>query len=284
MDRACLAQMVASIEYDPTAGIVAPKILMFDSPELMNEAGNTMHYTGLYRSRGLGAPATDFSISEPIATMSGCCFLIRRDLWMKLEGFSEDFDQFDTGWHACFEDVDLAWRAQLAGFKVMFCPQALMFHKYESKGMVSQRFCGHEWGRYLVFLRNYEFKTLFLLFPLMVILELGTWFYAIGKGRPWLMAKVRVMGWFATNMTHLNRMRERVQRTRRVQDIAIVRQMSHTIPVTHVMKSTGLTRTMQRAMDILFEKYYYFLLGSLTVLHRFDQGATDDCKVGQSRG
>lgn len=266
MDRDWLAQMIKCVEADPIIGIVAPKILMFDDAQVINEAGNVLHYMGLYGSRGLGAPAEEYCVSGPIVAMSGCCFLIRRNLWLKMGGFSENFDQLETGWHASFEDVDLAWRSQLAGFRVMFCASALTYHKYESKGMISPRFCAYEWGRYLVVIRNYELKTLILLVPLLVCLEMGAWLYAIQKGVPWLACKARVTRWLVTNIGQLKQMRHRVQRLRRVQDIVIVKRMSSTIEITRVMSSSGFITLSQRALDIIFREYYRFLLICLRAL------------------
>jgi GT2 family glycosyltransferase len=266
VDRNWLAQMVECAEADLTVGIVAPKILMFDNTQVINEAGNTLHYAGLYGSRGLGASATAYTVSEPIVTMSGCCFLIRRNLWLEMGGFSEDFDQLDTGWHASFEDVDLAWRSQLAGFRVMFCASALVYHKYESKGMTSLRFCAYEWGRYLVFIRNYELKTLILLAPLLVCLEMGAWFYAIQRGVPWLAAKARIMTWLVANIRQLKKMRHRVQRVRRIQDTVILKRMSSTIKITHVISSSGFITFLQNVLDIIFKVYHRSLLFLLEAL------------------
>lgn len=269
MDRYWLTQMINCIETDHTIGIVAPKILMFDDAQVINEAGNVLHYAGLYGSRGLGASAAEFSVSEPIATMSGCCFLIRRSVWLALGGFSADFDKLDTAWHASFEDVDLAWRTQLAGFKVVFCAHALMYHKYLSKGMIPSRFCGYEWGRYLVIIRNYEFRTLFLLFPLLLALEVGTWLYAIGKGWPWLIAKAKAMHWLIANRALLSRMRQRVQKMRRIRDAVIVTRMDSTIRITHVIPSLRLTRLVQRIVDATFKVYHRFFLFGLNLLESF---------------
>ncbi len=276
-----LAQMVASVESDPAVGIVAPKILLFDRPDLINEAGNTLHYSGLYGSRGLGAPASQFDKPEPIAAMSGCCFLVRRDLWQRLGGFSEDFDRFDTGWHASYEDVDLAWRAQLAGHMVVYCPRALMYHKYTPKGWVGARFCSYEWGRYLTLLRNYERRTLILLAPVLAALEAGAWLYAGLQGPRALRAKARTMGWLLANSGEVREMRRRVQAMRTVGDRAIVARMSCRIRMTHVLAASPLAQLAQRAVDAGFEVYYRFLTLGLRLLDRQSQARDGRERLGE---
>jgi len=266
MDREWLAQLVAAAEADPGVGIVAPKILMYDRPEIVNEAGNTLHYSGLYGSRGLGAHSSVYNRPETLATMSGCCFLIRRALWLRLGGFSEDFDQLDVGWHASYEDVDLAWRAQLLGYRVLLNPQAIMYHKYTSKGLVAGRFGSYEWGRALTLARNYQVRTLILLAPLLAAIEVGAWLYALSQGRASVAVKLRVTSWLLTHLSEVRRMRRRVQAQRAVTDRAIIERMSPRIGVAHVMAGAHSPGLAQRAFDLVGARYHHFLLGALALL------------------
>ena len=92
--------------------MVTPLILLAEHKELVNSAGNTLHFSGIYGPRGKGEPKQRHEARRTLAAASGCCFMIRRDLMHRLGCFSADFDQLDVGWHASFEDVDLSWRAQ----------------------------------------------------------------------------------------------------------------------------------------------------------------------------
>jgi hypothetical protein len=266
LDREWLARLVSAAEADSGVGIVAPKILMFDQPETVNEAGNTLHFSGLYGSRGLGEPSSAYDRPETLATMAGCSFLIRRALWRRLEGFSDDFDQLDIGWHSSYEDVDLAWRAQLLGFRVVFEPRAVMYHKYTSKGLADFRFGSYEWGRALVVARNYHLHTLILLSPLLAAIEAGSWLYALAKGRSSLEAKSRATGWLLTHPGALRRMRRRVQAERALPDRPIIERMSPRIGVTHVLSGGRGPSLAQRALDLTFMAYYRFLLGALALI------------------
>lgn len=63
---------------------------------------------------------------------SGCCALIRRGVLADTGGFdAESFFLYG-------DDVDLSWRARLAGWKVMFCRNAAVFHdkRLTTAGMV----------------------------------------------------------------------------------------------------------------------------------------------------
>ena len=63
------------------------------------------------------------NITQPreISSARGACMLIKHDVFNKLEGFDEKF-------FATFEDVDLGWRAWIAGYKVMVIPKSVIYH------------------------------------------------------------------------------------------------------------------------------------------------------------
>ena len=261
-----LERMIAAMETDPSIGIVAPKILLYEQPAVINEAGNLLHFSGLYGSRGLGRPAAAFSQREALAAVSGCCFLVRRTLWNQLGGFSTDLDRLDTGWHASYEDVDLAWRAQLSGASIVLAPDAVMYHHFERKGMFPERFCSYEWGRTITVIRNYGVTALLLLSPMLLFLEAAMTFYALLKGRAWLRAKRKVWAWCLRHPGELRAMRRRVQAMRRVPDCRIVARMSPVIEISHQFSGRA-GRIVQGCFD-LFARPLYAMVRALLCLGR----------------
>ena len=53
--------------------------------------------------------------------VTGACLMIRSSLWWQLGGL-------DSRFFAHMEEIDLCWRAQLAGWKVQVVPEALVWH------------------------------------------------------------------------------------------------------------------------------------------------------------
>lgn len=268
LDPKCLASMVDVMERHPDYGLVTPKILLFDDRSKVNVAGNVMHYSGLYGARGFGDEASQHDEPREIGAVSGCCFMIRRAALDEIGGFSEDFDQYDCGWHASFEDVDLSWRAQLAGYRVAYVPAAILYHKYARKGTTPQMFGAYEWGRYLVLLRNYSTATLILLLPVILLLECLTVITATVRGRDWVGAKVGVMRWLWTNRRQLFTMRRRVQRMRRVGDDEVMARMSARINLAHLVRLRFAGSVGQRLLDAIFSVHYWFVRAAVTAIVR----------------
>lgn len=263
VERNWLAEMVRVTEADDCIGLAAPMILLAEQKELMNSAGNTLHFSGAYGPRGKGEPKQLHNKRQALAAVSGCCFMIRNDLVQQLGGFSTDFDQLDVGWHASFEDVDLGWRAQLMGHRIEYVPTSIMYHKYKQPGLFPARFGAYEWGRYLTICRNYSLLTLVMLGPFLMILELMAWAYAISKGRPHIIAKARVMWWMLRHPRAIWTMRQPIQAARTVSDLEIVSRMSSTLSLYHQLGKGKIARTVDSVFGLSSRFYYRVLLAFL---------------------
>jgi hypothetical protein len=260
--REWLAEMVRAMEEDNSIGLVAPMILLDDQPTLINAAGNTLHFSGMYGPRAKGQPRQLHESPRSLAAVSGCCFMIRHDLMLQLGGFSTDFDQLETGWHASFEDVDLGWRAQMLGYRIEYVPTSIVYHKYVQPGFFASRFGSYEWGRYLTIFRDYSICSLVVLLPLLLVLELVAWTYALLRGMDFVKAKARVMAWFFWHPRKIWDMRQRVQTIRTRPDLEIVSRMD---PILRFSGQFG-GKSIARAIDSVFglvSQFYYWAFKSL---------------------
>ena len=269
VERTWLAEMVKVMEEDDCIGIVTPMILLADKPALINSAGNTLHFSGMYGPRGKGEPKQRHEVRQNLAAASGCCFMIRRDLMHRLGGFSTDFDQLDTGWHASFEDVDLGWRAQMMGYRIEYVPASIMYHKYKQPDLFPSRFGAYEWGRYLTIYRNYSLSALLMLVPFILVLELMAWAYAISKGRSHVIAKARVMWWILRHPRDIRTMRQRVQALRTESDLKIVLHMNATLSLGHQLGEGKIAKAVDDAFGLVSHFYYQVLLAFLRVQQLF---------------
>lgn len=117
-----LENLVNEMENYPTVGIATSKIL--------NSDGSTIDSTGdLYTNWGLPFPrgrkeknSTIYDQKKEVFAASGGASIYRVDMLKEIGLFDEDF-------FAYYEDVDISFRAQLAGWQVKYVPSAIVFHQ-----------------------------------------------------------------------------------------------------------------------------------------------------------
>ncbi len=111
------------VAYAENAGIVTPKIVVWDSPRQILQLGLDLDRTGAVAARvDVGdLDQAQYDQVEEVFVAPGGCFLIRKDLFDAMEGFDEKIRIF-------YEDVDLSWRAHLLGARVVTAPSAKVRH------------------------------------------------------------------------------------------------------------------------------------------------------------
>jgi GT2 family glycosyltransferase len=122
-----------------------------------------------------------------------------------------------------YDDVDLAWRARLLGWEVLFCPRATLAHDYEfAKGDYKWTYL--ERNRWWCLLAHFEGRTLAALAPLLLAVELAILARSAREG--WLMAKLAAYRALWRDRAALRERRRAIQASRRVGDRAIVARMT----------------------------------------------------------
>ncbi len=120
-DKDWLKHLVGFLEKHPKYGIAACSILSSDGKTIDSTADQ---YTiwGLPFPRGRGEPAeTRHGHSTEIFGASGGASLYRVKMLEKIGLLDQDF-------FAYYEDIDLSFRAQLAGWKVAYVPDSIVYH------------------------------------------------------------------------------------------------------------------------------------------------------------
>src|SRR5260370_21781615 len=90
------------------AGLATSRICLFNERGVINACGNEVHVTGIGYCRGLGEPVERFESGVQVASVSGCAFMIRRDVLAVIGGFFDDFS-------LCHEDTDLSILSHISG-------------------------------------------------------------------------------------------------------------------------------------------------------------------------
>ncbi len=121
-----LAVIVDTFERHPGAGVVASKMLLFDRRDHFHTAGDYYRVNGLPGNRGVWqADRGQYDREEPVFSACGGAAAYRRAMVEQI-GFLDDAFFFSC------EDIDLSWRAHLAGWDVIYAPQAVVYHKLKA--------------------------------------------------------------------------------------------------------------------------------------------------------
>jgi len=132
-----LNQLMKVAEKNQNAGILVPKI--YFAPEFEyhkeryseKEKGKVFWYAGgkmdwknvIGSNRGVDeVDKGQFEKEEETEMATGCCMLIRREVLERIGNFDENYFLY-------YEDADLTMRAKKNGFKIIYVPSSIVWHK-----------------------------------------------------------------------------------------------------------------------------------------------------------
>jgi GT2 family glycosyltransferase len=120
--------LVIALREHSEAGMAAAKMLLFDRRDQIHSAGDGYGQDGIPFNRGVWQP-DEGQFDEPGWIFGGCggAVAYRRAML-------DDVGTFDESFFMYCEDVDLNWRAQLAGWRCWYAPQAIVYHKLSATG------------------------------------------------------------------------------------------------------------------------------------------------------
>jgi GT2 family glycosyltransferase len=115
-----LAELVASLQRDPSVVCAASKILSWNGQHI-DFAGSSANFLGYGYQEGWGEPSRSQSSEKLILAPCGGAMMINRQVFLDSGGFDEDYFAF-------YEDLDLGWRLWLMGYQVAYVPRAVAYH------------------------------------------------------------------------------------------------------------------------------------------------------------
>lgn len=136
-----VARLLEAGRSSPRVGSVAAQMRFAAAPGVVNSAGIGLDRLGVAYDRGLGEAVAD-SAREPseVFGASGGAALVRRRMLEELGGL-------DASFFFALEDVDLAWRARMAGWRALHAPGAVVWHHHGRTGRHTSAFKHFHVGR-----------------------------------------------------------------------------------------------------------------------------------------
>ena len=203
---------------DSSIGIAMARLLLLGEPEKLNASGVEVHISGIGWAADFGEPADSLTELRDVPAPSGTAMAVRAETFRELGGFAEELFMY-------LEDLELGWRARLAGYRVVVDPAADVLHEYEY-GRNPGKSYFLERNRLVFVLSAYSARQLVLLAPLLVLTELGM--TAIATKERWFRDKVAGWGWLLRNAGTVSRRRRQTQALRRVRDRGLARYLTAT--------------------------------------------------------
>ncbi len=120
---AALEKLLAEVRHDPRIAVAGPKVLGLGDRRLLLEVGVTIARSGR-RDVGLERREHDQGQHDGVRSVLAvgtAGMLVRRDVWDELGGL-------DPRLPLLRDDVDLGWRANLAGHRVVVATDAVVHH------------------------------------------------------------------------------------------------------------------------------------------------------------
>lgn len=210
-----IAALVNALD-DPTVGIATASLRLMDDPHLLNSSGNPVHYLGMTWAGNLGRDATTTPTSSEVASASGAAMAMRATDWQRFGGFFEEM-------FAYYEDVELSLRVWLDGLRVVYVPDAEVWHDY-SFSRNPEKYYLLERNRLLMISTVYQRRTLGVLALPLLGFEVAVLALAVREG--WLRQKLRSWGWLLSHAGTLRERRATVQARRRETDGVLFRTLT----------------------------------------------------------
>jgi GT2 family glycosyltransferase len=137
---------------------------------------------------------------------------------------------FDDDFFAYYEDVDISFRAQLAGWKVLYEPKAEVYHRIGATSSRMKNFTVYHTFKNMpmVIKKNIPRGLRHIIVPRFVLAYASFLISAIARGQGWTALR----GWFAYLRLASKKARERrmIQSAKKVSNDYILSILTHDLP------------------------------------------------------
>ncbi|HYG84383.1 MAG TPA: glycosyltransferase family 2 protein [Verrucomicrobiae bacterium] len=222
-DKDWLKHLVAFLDDHPAYGMAACKLLHADG-KTFDSTGDQYSIWGLPYPRGRDEPtSTKYDHSTEIFGASGGASIYRIAMLEKIGLFDEDI-------FAYYEDIDISFRAQLAGWKVAYVPEAIVYHEQGTTSAKLKDFTVYQAFKNfpIVAVRNIPKGLGRTIWPRFLLAYAAFFASAIKRGKG--LAALKGIGKFLTLLPKKLRERRQIQASRTVSLDYIDSLLLHDLP------------------------------------------------------
>jgi GT2 family glycosyltransferase len=236
-----LDALVSAADSDETIGLLQAKIRSLHNREQFDysgAAGGLIDWLGFPFAIGrvfgeIEKDCGQHDMAREIFWAVGSALLIRRSCLDRAGLFDEAF-------YMHMEEIDLAWRVQLAGFRVVSCPSAIVYHWNGfslRQDSFKKAYLNHR-NSLVLLLKNLPARRLATILPLRVGLDFATLLYGLLR-RDWKqpVAAVVAILWVLVRLPTVFQRRQEARTRRRVSDeVVLARMRPRSVVVDHFVR------------------------------------------------
>jgi GT2 family glycosyltransferase len=201
--------LVGALDRFPGYAFAASKLLLFDRRDHIHSAGDFYRADGVPGNRGVWQ--RDVGQYDVLQEVFGPCAGAAAYRRAALEALAEDGRVLDEDLVMYCEDVDLNLRARLHGFRTLYVPRAVVYHRLSATGggVLASYYCGRNFP--LVWAKNMPRRLLLRYWPAMLRAQLGFALHSLYHIRePAARARLRGQWASVTALPHFLRKRSRL--------------------------------------------------------------------------
>ena len=197
-----VGELVKYLECDPQAGAACGKLLRLSlagqPTDIIDSTGLVIRKNRRGFDRGQGeVDRGQYDKPEYVFGSSGAAVLYRCEMLEDIKttvGITSPLgpeipsevteEYFDESFFAYKEDIDLAWRAQLRGWKCAYVPSAVAYHargwQPGKRGQIPRFIEIHSFkNRYLMLIKNEEWQNFIIHLPQILLFEVASLLYVL---------------------------------------------------------------------------------------------------------
>jgi GT2 family glycosyltransferase len=176
LDSEYIAKLVERLENNPSIGSVTGCLTFVSNPLIIDSIGLEMNWARKAVEKGAGQEAIEYPNPCEVFGVSGAAAMYSRKM---INEVSIEGQFFDEDFFAYKEDVDVAWRAKLLGWKSWYEPAAKALHvrqwgSHSKRKQIALNIRRHSYkNRYLMIIKNESFDSMWWIrLPLLIAYEI----------------------------------------------------------------------------------------------------------------
>jgi GT2 family glycosyltransferase len=156
VEKDFLREMINCYHRNEAVGMVGCKILYESRRDLIWYGGgelNLKRFYGLHHGEGQ-KDCEEFNIEKEVTFNTGCVMLIPKEVIEKVGTLPEEYFLY-------YEDVDYSLSVQEAGYKIFYCPKAVVYHKVSASTGGEESPFAVEWNtrNRIIFMNKFKHKV-----------------------------------------------------------------------------------------------------------------------------